>query len=329
MSIQAMAPVMAATVGPADVQEGGKTTRIDASARKAVLLSLANHADRWGRNAFPSVRVITQETELSERHVKRVLRSLRDQGLIRQDRPPGRRQPPTYSLDLRAISELPRWHVPDEPEYSDDDMPDEQPPSEDATAAPQEGPRGATVAPEGPREATAAPQGGPGVPQRRSGVPQWHCRGAVAASRGAAAAPEPSSEPSIEPSQEPPPLSPLPPSLPPDDVWQQVLDVMAEGQPTGRAPDILVRSRLINVGPQTALISVPASDGDDDRFWLQFVAERMGAQIRRAIESIVAHPIERLLFEANGPPLPVPRVRKQTQPEVEAAHVASPVAPGD
>ena len=35
-----------------------------------VLISIANHADRTGRNSYPSVRTIARESRLSEREVQ-------------------------------------------------------------------------------------------------------------------------------------------------------------------------------------------------------------------------------------------------------------------
>ncbi|RDI19659.1 helix-turn-helix domain-containing protein [Lentzea flaviverrucosa] len=57
--------------------------RRDASSLTVVLLGLANHADPFGRNAFPSLGTLTRYTRLSERSVRYAIRALEDLGLIR------------------------------------------------------------------------------------------------------------------------------------------------------------------------------------------------------------------------------------------------------
>jgi hypothetical protein len=61
--------------------------RRDASSLAMVLVSLANHADPDGRNAFPSVARLRQYTRLSERSIRYALRTLEDLGLVRPSNP--------------------------------------------------------------------------------------------------------------------------------------------------------------------------------------------------------------------------------------------------
>ncbi|MEU0508599.1 helix-turn-helix domain-containing protein [Amycolatopsis sp. NPDC006125] len=58
------------------------TCRKDASSLAVVLIGLANHADPWGRNAFPSAATLTRYTRLSESTVRRSLDRLEALGLI-------------------------------------------------------------------------------------------------------------------------------------------------------------------------------------------------------------------------------------------------------
>ncbi|WP_053723021.1 helix-turn-helix domain-containing protein [Saccharothrix sp. NRRL B-16348] len=56
--------------------------RRDASSLTVVLLGLANHADPFGRNAFPAVSTLVRYTRLSERSVQYALRALEELALI-------------------------------------------------------------------------------------------------------------------------------------------------------------------------------------------------------------------------------------------------------
>jgi len=56
--------------------------RRDASSLTVVLLGLANHADPFGRNAFPAVSTLVKYTRLSERSVQYALRALEELELI-------------------------------------------------------------------------------------------------------------------------------------------------------------------------------------------------------------------------------------------------------
>lgn len=60
---------------------------------RLVLLSLANHADRHGRGAFPKVEDISHEARLSTRQVTRALGRLEQEGFIESDEWPQDRLP--------------------------------------------------------------------------------------------------------------------------------------------------------------------------------------------------------------------------------------------
>lgn len=61
--------------------------RRDASSLASVLIGLANHADPFGRNAFPSLSILTRYTRLSERSVRYAIRALEELDLIRPSDP--------------------------------------------------------------------------------------------------------------------------------------------------------------------------------------------------------------------------------------------------
>jgi hypothetical protein len=61
--------------------------RRDASSLPSVLIGLANHADPFGRNAFPSLSTLTRYTRLSERSVRYAIRALEELELIRPSDP--------------------------------------------------------------------------------------------------------------------------------------------------------------------------------------------------------------------------------------------------
>lgn len=71
-----------------------------------VLMSLANHADRSGREAYPSVNTICWEARKSRAQVKKDLGTLREQGLIKYNTEvtlshiPADRRPAVYDLVL-------------------------------------------------------------------------------------------------------------------------------------------------------------------------------------------------------------------------------------
>ena len=93
MSVQAMSYVFDDVRGVSPVQ-------------RLVLLSIANHADKYGRNAWPSVATICEEADINRKTtVKEALRALRDAGWIEVEvnqggdhRVPGNRRPNRYAL---------------------------------------------------------------------------------------------------------------------------------------------------------------------------------------------------------------------------------------
>ncbi len=62
----------------------------------AIAQCLANHAQDDGRNAWPSISTIVQETRFSERTVRQALRSLEGKGVIAVEHPANHRRPTTY-----------------------------------------------------------------------------------------------------------------------------------------------------------------------------------------------------------------------------------------
>jgi hypothetical protein len=58
------------------------TDRKDASSLTVVLIGLANHTDRYGRHAFPSVQTLADYSRLSTRSVMRAVAALHELGLI-------------------------------------------------------------------------------------------------------------------------------------------------------------------------------------------------------------------------------------------------------
>jgi hypothetical protein len=82
---------------------------------KLVLIALANHADRHGRNAFPSVATISLYTCLSERAIRQHLDLLEKSGLIRPSDPEivaayikrADRRPLGFDLAMDGVQEVP------------------------------------------------------------------------------------------------------------------------------------------------------------------------------------------------------------------------------
>jgi hypothetical protein len=67
---------------------------------RCVLLSIANHADREGRNAWPSVKTIAIESRLGEREVQYAVKTLKQLGELEVTPGGGRGRPNTYRLPL-------------------------------------------------------------------------------------------------------------------------------------------------------------------------------------------------------------------------------------
>lgn len=84
------------------------TAPVESPTLRMVLVGLANHADREGRDAFPSARVLAEYACVTERTVQRTLRTLADLGLIVDGDPTlrdsliarGDRRPNVYDLTL-------------------------------------------------------------------------------------------------------------------------------------------------------------------------------------------------------------------------------------
>ncbi len=90
MSVRMMSKVFGLDVDPAE---------------KLLLLALADHADDDGHNCWPSVPYLAWKTSLSDRHVRRMMKSLRDKGvLIPVEREGGGRQRSViYQMDLGPL----------------------------------------------------------------------------------------------------------------------------------------------------------------------------------------------------------------------------------
>lgn len=72
------------------------------ASEKAVLMTLANYADRFGRQAWPSVPTIMQATSLSRRTVQRALRELEFSGLIEVEQIATNKASAIYLLHVSA-----------------------------------------------------------------------------------------------------------------------------------------------------------------------------------------------------------------------------------
>lgn len=141
----------------------------------AVLQGLANHADREGRNAYPSVELLAHYTRKAERSVQNDLRTLEKLGLIRRGDQraaydiPERYRPTVWDLAMerrRAPYVPKRWRDapvahPDDPGplAPDDDSADADTPSDGHSPQP---------APDGVRGAAGCT---PGYPQGCSPLP--------------------------------------------------------------------------------------------------------------------------------------------------------------
>lgn len=65
---------------------------------RLVLLSIANHADRFGANAWPSMASIAQEAGLSTRQVERIVPDLEKKDLVRVERRGGPKGSNRYAI---------------------------------------------------------------------------------------------------------------------------------------------------------------------------------------------------------------------------------------
>lgn len=83
------------------------TQQIPSRTVQSVLAHLADHADRFGRNVFPSVPTLAKAVHCSERTVQRSLRWLQERGYIRRSNDLGRarklphhKRPTVYEISL-------------------------------------------------------------------------------------------------------------------------------------------------------------------------------------------------------------------------------------
>lgn len=105
MSIEAL--MWAMNLAPAPCDAGGKPN----AAAAAVLIGLANHAGPDGRAAFPSVRVLTRYSRLSEATVRAAIARLARAGIIQPGDPAvvaayihrGDRRPQVWNLDMTLV----------------------------------------------------------------------------------------------------------------------------------------------------------------------------------------------------------------------------------
>ncbi|AYN57519.1 helix-turn-helix DNA binding domain protein [Arthrobacter phage Coral] len=87
-----------------------KTAEVPDPISHLVLIGLADHADTQGRNARPSVALLSEYARCSPRSVQRKLRTLEDCGLIWQGDQRGvehlrsDRRPVVYDLNIRGVS---------------------------------------------------------------------------------------------------------------------------------------------------------------------------------------------------------------------------------
>ncbi len=80
--------------------------KIDNSAKKMVLLGLANHAGPTGSHCFPSVKRLCIYSGLGESTVRTKLRELRDEGLIKVDKESTRYRPTEYSISINRLETM-------------------------------------------------------------------------------------------------------------------------------------------------------------------------------------------------------------------------------
>lgn len=99
MSIQIMSMVFELDLDDLTTDEGKV---VSASACKFVLLSLADHANGEGENAYPSITLLEKKTSLSRQTVVSALNALRKAGFINQEGI-SRRGTNNYSITLDAL----------------------------------------------------------------------------------------------------------------------------------------------------------------------------------------------------------------------------------
>lgn len=145
---------------------------------KYTLLALANYANRYGENVFPSMQTLTRVTGLSKDTLRRAIDELGPAKILVLVADHRHDFPAEYRIDLDVLDELPRT-----------DPRKARPGSQGATPAGSQAatPGGSTVPPQGSQAAT-------------SGVASCHPRGSNLLPEGSQGATQSVSEPSSEPS---------------------------------------------------------------------------------------------------------------------------------
>lgn len=70
------------------------------------LLMISNHADRWGRNSFPSYETLAQECRMSRRQMIRIVESLIESGELRLRNPGGPGRSNTFQVVMEVSDKL-------------------------------------------------------------------------------------------------------------------------------------------------------------------------------------------------------------------------------
>jgi hypothetical protein len=81
------------------------------TSQKMILLSMADHANDEGCNAYPSIARLAHRCSLSERAVQYGLRSLESDGYLTMTRPAGQHRPASYQVNPGAQPLHPSAHL--------------------------------------------------------------------------------------------------------------------------------------------------------------------------------------------------------------------------
>lgn len=76
-------------------------------AHKFVALALADHAHKDGSEARPSQFLLSKKTNISDRHIRRILRDLLEWGVIKIQRPAGQHRATTYQIVMNFPDRTP------------------------------------------------------------------------------------------------------------------------------------------------------------------------------------------------------------------------------
>lgn len=84
--------------------------------QQAVLLAMADHAQDDGSDVFPSKARLAWKTGYDERQVQRIIKQLREQGVLVEVAPPAQHRPTEYRINLGAAKPKPAFvaNVPSE-----------------------------------------------------------------------------------------------------------------------------------------------------------------------------------------------------------------------